>query len=220
MSKILVTLNIDDEQIKKVNGREDLEEAICRELDWLTPSGISVEGWSFLDRTQQSFIYTFGSSDSFPHHGGWVEVQAQDRATADEIFRSRYPDRTPGTLNCASIYTQEEFQSIWDKYYKGTDWDVCHQILQSPSHNQQLREAVLLSCIHEHEYGNTWYTSIHATEEEARVYAEIVREKANVEDDRGEFFNVNTERITVDISKLKSIFPPEQAKPLLADQIN
>ena len=222
MSKIQVTLNINDEHIKRSSGGEELEEAINRELDWLKPGGIDVEGWTFLDKEQennllQSFIYTFGTADSFPFQRGWIEVQAQNRQQADQAFRSQYPDITPGILNCSSIYHKEEFQPIWEDHYKDTDWDVCHQIIQVgvPVLDTNMRDAFVLTCVHEHEYGDTWYTSIHATEEEAKAHVEPVRKKANVEEERGEYFNVNIEKTTFDISGLKPHHPLEHLKAVV-----
>ena len=57
----------------------------------------------------KSFYYTYGSYEGYPFQGGWSVVRAEDRAKADALFRKQHPDRTPGTLNCADVYTWEEF---------------------------------------------------------------------------------------------------------------
>ena len=57
----------------------------------------------------QSFYYTYGSWEGYPFQGGWTVVRAQDRKTADRLFRRHHADRTPGVLNCAFVYTWEEF---------------------------------------------------------------------------------------------------------------
>ena len=78
----------------------------------------------------QSFYYTFGTTDSQPYQRGWVEVQAQNRSQADTLFRSRYPDREEGHLNCSSVYDQETFPHILDHFYSGSpDWTVCHDVI-------------------------------------------------------------------------------------------
>lgn len=48
MSKIQVTINVDDDAILSESGQPNLEDAIRQELGWLHDSGMSVESWSFL----------------------------------------------------------------------------------------------------------------------------------------------------------------------------
>lgn len=55
------------------------------------------------------FFYTFGTDKIFPFYGGWVEVEAQGLQEAHATFRKFFPDKTPGVLNCANFYTEEEF---------------------------------------------------------------------------------------------------------------
>lgn len=50
------------------------------------------------------FYYTFGSSEDSPYQGGWVEVHADILLEAHKKFRERFPDRTPGVLNCSDYY--------------------------------------------------------------------------------------------------------------------
>lgn len=50
MSKIQVTIHVDDDAILKESGQSDLESAIRQELGWLYDSGMSVENWSFLEK--------------------------------------------------------------------------------------------------------------------------------------------------------------------------
>lgn len=47
MPKITVTFDVDVEMIKDASGRDDLEDAISRELGWVLESGLSVESWQF-----------------------------------------------------------------------------------------------------------------------------------------------------------------------------
>ena len=55
------------------------------------------------------FFYTFGSDEGFPFQGGWAEVTAPSIQDAHTIFRKRYPDRSPGILNCSDYYTEQQF---------------------------------------------------------------------------------------------------------------
>ena len=74
-----------------------------------------------------SFYYTFGTSESFPYQKGWVVVKAKDRVQADELFRSKFPDRTPGILNCSSVYPESLFDSkknTWPEH-----WRICHETI-------------------------------------------------------------------------------------------
>ena len=68
----------------------------------------------------ESYYFTFGSADHFPFgRDSFVKVEAADPLDAQEAFRKRFPDHTPGVLNCAFVYTQDEFESIAKKYYSG-----------------------------------------------------------------------------------------------------
>ena len=74
------------------------------------------------------YYFTFGSSKNFPFQGGWVEVCAEDMGQAVKAFRAYYSDRSPGIINCASYYTEEEFLSNSDM----TDGNLgaeCHRII-------------------------------------------------------------------------------------------
>lgn len=82
--------------------------------------------------TQQaakSFYFTFGTHPGFPYRLGWVEVKALDMREACEKFRAKYPDRTPGLLNCAFCYDSEQWarmdvkhSRVWDGARKC--WDI------------------------------------------------------------------------------------------------
>lgn len=72
----------------------------------------------------KSFYYTFGTSPMFPYKKGWVEIRANNREEADKVFRSHYPDLTPGYLNCSDVYSSKFFYL----HLKGfpEDWKICH----------------------------------------------------------------------------------------------
>lgn len=74
------------------------------------------------------FFYTFGSDERFPFQGGWVEVQAENLLEAHKIFRSYYPDRTPGCLNCSDYYTEFIFNAE-NFPAEGNRGRFCHRIL-------------------------------------------------------------------------------------------
>ena len=77
-----------------------------------------------------SFYYTFGTADTQPFQRGWIEVQALNRQHADQLFRSSYPDRTPGVLNCSSVLDQTHFEEYLDVLADYPDWQICHGIIQ------------------------------------------------------------------------------------------
>ena len=102
------------------------------EFDFYEPSG----NIAFLPAKEplQSFYYTFGTASHFPYHKGWVEVRAENRQEADEMFRQRFPDVTPGVLNCSWVYGQEQFKKTLQSYEGYSDWNICHEtISKSPA---------------------------------------------------------------------------------------
>lgn len=58
-----------------------------------------------------NFYFTFGSDKHFPHPNGYLIVEAGSQVDAVKKFRIEHPDRTPGIIHCAFMYTQEE----WDR---------------------------------------------------------------------------------------------------------
>ena len=57
----------------------------------------------------QTYFFTYGTSGQ-PFSGGWTKVLAPNRELACAMFRTLHPDRTPGLLNCSTVYTEEEFK--------------------------------------------------------------------------------------------------------------
>lgn len=94
----------------------------------------------------QTFYYTFGTSESFPFQRGWVEIQATSQSEANKLFRQHFPDKTPGVLNCAFIYTEEEFQKVKDSMSQYPDWSICHkritEDIQRPEKPSALKEQI------------------------------------------------------------------------------
>lgn len=54
------------------------------------------------------FYFTY-SPGGQPYAGGWTEIEAPDAKIACDIFRAFHPDKIPGILNCASVYTEAQF---------------------------------------------------------------------------------------------------------------
>ena len=75
------------------------------------------------------FYYTFGLSPQFPYYRGWVVVIANNRDEADRKFRSRFPDRNPGTLNCAFFYTEESFSKTVMAQGNHPE-EFCHEVIE------------------------------------------------------------------------------------------
>lgn len=64
------------------------------------------------------YYFTFGTSPKFPYgEKDFVEVTARTMYESEQRFREAHPDRTPGCLNCAFVYTEAEFNQIRSKYY-------------------------------------------------------------------------------------------------------
>ncbi len=57
------------------------------------------------------FIFTYGMDQGYPFRGGWTVVDAPDSKKAVAAFRAFHPDRDGhnGVVNCAKIYTEDEF---------------------------------------------------------------------------------------------------------------
>lgn len=56
----------------------------------------------------KTFYFTYGLNDQ-PYPGGWTEVVAPDMESALSLFRAFHPSMDNDLLNCAGIYSQEEF---------------------------------------------------------------------------------------------------------------
>ena len=85
----------------------------------------------------KTYYFTFGNSPIFPYQRGWVEVRAGSKKQACDIFRAYFPDRITGRINCASIYTEEEWQKT--KMSKG-DYYVAGEFCQAKIGMQERRE--------------------------------------------------------------------------------
>ncbi len=74
------------------------------------------------------FYFTYGTSGQ-PFHGGWTEVEAPDMKAACDAFRIFHPDETKGILNCASIYSEEQFKHTQMAGPEGNFHQGCHETI-------------------------------------------------------------------------------------------
>lgn len=74
------------------------------------------------------FYFTYGLEGQ-PFVGGWSIVVAPDNYTARQIFRLIHPDKTPGFLNCADVYDEEQFRKTEMAGPKGNFGRRCHEVI-------------------------------------------------------------------------------------------
>lgn len=67
------------------------------------------------------YYFTFGTAEHFPFKAKeYLVVCASSMNEAAKIFRTNYPDHTPGLLNCAFVYDEKQFEPIKEKiFYSG-----------------------------------------------------------------------------------------------------
>lgn len=73
------------------------------------------------------FYFTYGTEKQ-PYYGGWTEVNAPDVTLACAAFRAVHPDRTPGLLNCSSVYDEENFKKT-EMYLYGNFSFFAHEVI-------------------------------------------------------------------------------------------
>lgn len=96
---------------------------------------------TFNKEYSEPYYFTFGSDGTQPYRRGWMEVHAKSYEDARALFRSKYPDKRPGIINCAGMYTKEQFHAqILPKYLEHTDWYICHEILTKAGSTYPTRE--------------------------------------------------------------------------------
>ena len=84
----------------------------------------------------KEYFFTYGLA-GMPFRGGWTRVLAPSEKAAIELFRMVYPDKNPGTVNCAFIYEGNDFKSN-NMYKKGNFGAFEHDIISityTPSSN-------------------------------------------------------------------------------------
>ncbi len=74
----------------------------------------------------QKYYFTFGSDEDFPYYGGWVIIEAANETMARELFAIIYPNKHHTTLNCAWVYSEEDFEQT-DMFKKNNNLgSACH----------------------------------------------------------------------------------------------
>lgn len=59
----------------------------------------------------QRFYFTYGTDSYYPFQGGWTLVYANSKEQAIKTFKEYHPNRDGSPfINCAFIYTQDEFE--------------------------------------------------------------------------------------------------------------
>lgn len=74
------------------------------------------------------FIFTYGS-EGHPFVGGWTQIEAEDMNQACSIFRVFHPNKNGNALNCAGVYSEDDFQQteMCHRYNFGAG---CHESIQ------------------------------------------------------------------------------------------
>ena len=128
---------IDDDMIKE--GGMEADDYIRHEMGWMEEAGFILCGItseeyrkanSIEAEQPPTFYFSFGSSDSYPFRGGWVEVRTDDVKQAETLFRSHFPDKHPGVLNCAFVYTEQEWRET--PMAEGHGGQRCHRVIDAP----------------------------------------------------------------------------------------
>lgn len=72
------------------------------------------------------FYFTYGTG-AHPYFGGWTEIVADDVQTACRLFRAVHPDKIDGIMNCASVYSEEQFKRTVMAGPEGNFHHFCHE---------------------------------------------------------------------------------------------
>ena len=75
------------------------------------------------------WYFTYGQSESQPFEGGWTEVIADMRSQAVNMFRMFHADRLEGIVNCADIYSEDEFRKT-DMFVHGNYNERCIEVIR------------------------------------------------------------------------------------------
>ena len=70
------------------------------------------------------YYFSFGSDPLYPYQNGYIVIEAKNIEAACDIFKAYHPNREGSNLiNCAFIYTEDEFMKSWDRVWK---YEPCH----------------------------------------------------------------------------------------------
>lgn len=216
------------EQILVDNGIEQDEAATV----------LQALGYALLDKElypkMETFYFTYGTDKNFPFQGGWTEVHAAARNQAVALFRREHPDRSPGLVNCSSIYTKKQFQDKVLPLYKDGDafWSVCHECItpdgvtypikeNRPDMNMLLKE---FNAAYDRLYNNAFITSEETSA--SNVFDNKIKSdpwyKALVQDffkARQDFISSEREAAAFEIALQTCLQRQQQRKPDLESQM-
>lgn len=216
------------EQILVDNGIEQDEAATV----------LQALGYALLDKElypkMETFYFTYGTDKNFPFQGGWTEVHAAARNQAVALFRREHPDRTPGLVNCSSIYTEKQFQDKVLPLYKDGDafWSVCHECITPEGVTYPIKENrpdmdMLLkefNAAYDRLYNNAFITSEETSA--SNVFDNKIKSdpwyKALVQDfvkARQDFISSNREAAAFEIALQTCLQRQQQRKPDLESQM-
>lgn len=216
------------EQILVDNGIEQDEAATV----------LQALGYALLDKElypkMETFYFTYGTDKGFPFQGGWTEVHAAARNQAVALFRREHPDRSPGLVNCSSIYTEKQFQDKVLPLYKDGDafWSVCHECITPEGVTYPIKENrpdmdMLLkefNAAYDRLYNNAFITSEETSA--SNVFDNKIKSdpwyKALVQDfvkARQDFISSNREAAAFEIALQTCLQRQQQRKPDLESQM-
>ena len=133
-----LTVEIDDDALRATGMTPDV--FISKTMSSLQEYGIRVitpqelvldELHSALEQApenqKETFYFSFGTADYFPFKLGWVEVRANSREEACEMFASHYPCRSDSMLNCSFVYNENAWKQT--SMSQGGPGQVCHRVI-------------------------------------------------------------------------------------------
>ena len=102
---------------------------ICRNpcdefFAWLNTDDNDKEKEQKMDELKK-YYYTYGTENQ-PYRGGWTEVEAPSAFIASAVFRLIHPDNEDGLMNCAGMYTEENFKQT-NMYVNGNFGAKCYE---------------------------------------------------------------------------------------------
>ncbi len=84
----------------------------------------------FATRTMKPFYFVFGTDSQYPFYKGWIEIYAESLEQACKVFRVYFPDYYTGIVNCAWIYSQEQWEKkVKEGCFDSPD-DFCHGVFK------------------------------------------------------------------------------------------
>ncbi|MGF6990437.1 hypothetical protein M2150_001698 [Lachnospiraceae bacterium PM6-15] len=82
-----------------------------------------------------TWYFTFGSSRQYPYDSGWVEVRAETRQEAIDLYKEKYPNVSHNIYNCADIYSEKQMHET-EMYVSGNRGAKCHDVIDKSQHNE------------------------------------------------------------------------------------